>query len=363
MPERIAQTDPFKVVSEIIGSGPMRFVAAEWQAGSKVVFEKFADYVPRPEPASWMAGGKRMMFDRIEWLIISDGATAAAALQTGEVDWLESPLPDLLPSLEHSRGLQTGIANDLGAVAGIRLNHLEPPFDNVLIRRAILTAVNQDDYLRALVGDDPKLRKPMNGFFTPGTPLYTEKGGDMLKAGGDIEKAKTMLAASGYKGERIAMMVAQDTFSAKGPGDVAADMFHKIGLNADYQAIDSATLQNRRVNKRTPVEQGGWHTFMVSHAGTDCINPAAYLGLRANGEKAWFGWPTSAAVETGIAEWYAATSLEAEKAVIDRINVAALDDVVFVPTGFFLVKQAWRSNVQGVVTAPIPVFWGVSKTA
>ncbi len=363
MPERIANTDPFKVITEYIGSGPMRFVTAEWTAGSKAVFERFEDYVPRAEPASWMAGGKRMLFDRIEWIIIPDGATAAAALQTGEVDWVEAPLPDLLPSLERSQGVQTGISNDLGAVSGIRLNHLEPPFDNVAVRRAILTAVNQDDYLRALVGDDATLRQPMNGFFTPKTPLYTEAGGEILKAGGDVAKARAMLAASGYKGEKIAMMVAQDSFAAKAVGDVAADMFRRIGLTVDYLAIDSATLQNRRVNKRASVEQGGWHTFGVSHAGTDCINPAAYLGLRANGEKAWFGWPTSPAVEAGIAEWYASTTLDAEKAIADRINVAALDDVVFVPTGQFLSKQAWRSNVRGVITAPVPVFWGVSKTS
>ncbi len=361
MPERIANTDPFKVITEYVGSGPMRFATADWTAGSKVVFERFTDYVPRAEPASWMAGGKRMLFDRIEWIIIPDGATAAAALQTGEVDWVEAPLPDLLESLERSPGVRTGIANDLGAVSGIRLNHLQPPFDNVAVRRAILTAVNQDDYLRALVGDDAKLREPMNGFFTPRTPLYTEKGGEMLKAGGDISKAKAMLAASGYKGEQIAMMVAQDSFAAKAVGDVAADMFRRIGLNVDYLAIDSATLQNRRVKKRAPVELGGWHTFGVSHAGTDCINPAAYLGLRANGEKGWFGWPDSPAVEAGIAEWYGSTSLESEKAIADRINVAALDDVVFVPTGQFLSKQAWRSNVRGVITAPIPVFCDVSK--
>jgi len=363
MPERLAKTDPFKVVTEVVGSGPMRFVAAEWQAGSKVVFERFAGYVPREEPASWMAGGKRIGFDRIEWLIIPDGATAAAALQTGEVDWVEAPLPDLVPSLARARGVQTGIANDLGAVSGIRLNHLQPPFDNRAVRQAILAAVNQDDYLRALVGDDAGLRKPMNGFFTPGTALYTEAGGAMLKAGGDIAKARAMLAASGYNNERIGMMVAQDSFAAKAVGDVATDMFRRIGLNADYLAIDSATLQNRRVNKSAPIEQGGWHTFMVSHAGTDCINPAAYLGLRANGEKGWFGWPTSSAVESGIAEWYASTSPEAEKGIANRINVAALDDVVFVPTGFFLSKQAWRSTLSGVVTAPIPVFWGVGKTA
>ncbi len=273
------------------------------------------------------------------------------------------PVPDLVPVLERAAGISTGIANDLGVVSGIRLNHLQPPFDDVRVRRAILTAVQQDDYLSAIVGNDPAMRRPMNGFFTPGTPLYTEAGGEMLRAGGDLGKAKAMLAQSGYDGRKIAMLLAQDSFVAKVSGDVAVDMCRRLGLNVDPVALDFGTIQARRINKRTPPEQGGWHSFQVSHAGTDCINPAAYLGLRADGEKAWFGWPDSPGVERGIADWFASTSLEEEKAIAERINRAALEDVVFVPTGFFLAKQAWRSSVKGVVTAPIPVFWETSKAA
>src|SRR5229473_1147434 len=92
MPERIAKTDPFKQISEYVGSGPMRFVKNEWVPGAKAVFEKFPGYVPRQEPSSWLAGGKRMLGDRIEWIVIADPATASAALQNGEVDWLRWPL-------------------------------------------------------------------------------------------------------------------------------------------------------------------------------------------------------------------------------------------------------------------------------
>ena len=98
MPERIAATDPFKQISEYVGSGPMRFKKDEWVPGAKAVFEKFDGYVPRAEKANWLSGGKRIHFDRIEWQIVPDGATAAAALQNGEVDWLETPITDLYPA-------------------------------------------------------------------------------------------------------------------------------------------------------------------------------------------------------------------------------------------------------------------------
>src|ERR1700719_1812153 len=70
MPARIAATDPFRQIGEYVGSGPMRFLRSEWVSGAKSVFEKFADYVPRQEPASWFAGGKRIAAERIEWIVM-----------------------------------------------------------------------------------------------------------------------------------------------------------------------------------------------------------------------------------------------------------------------------------------------------
>jgi peptide/nickel transport system substrate-binding protein len=70
MPERIARTDPFQQITEYVGSGPFRFVRDEWVPGAKAVFTKFAEYQPRSEPASWLAGGKRAMIDRVEWMVM-----------------------------------------------------------------------------------------------------------------------------------------------------------------------------------------------------------------------------------------------------------------------------------------------------
>ena len=97
MPDRMASTDPYKQISEYVGSGPMRFRKDEWVPGAKAVFERFDGYSPRDEKANWLAGGKRVHFDRIEWHIVPDAATAAAALQNGEVDWWETPISDLIP--------------------------------------------------------------------------------------------------------------------------------------------------------------------------------------------------------------------------------------------------------------------------
>ena len=42
-------------------------------------------------------------------------------------------------------------------------------------------AINQEEYMRAFIGDDATLWKPLLGYFAQGTPLYNEEGGDILK--------------------------------------------------------------------------------------------------------------------------------------------------------------------------------------
>jgi peptide/nickel transport system substrate-binding protein len=362
MPERMAKTDPFKQISEYVGSGPMKFVRGEWVPGARAAFEKFANYVPRQEPRSWLAGGKAMLLDRIEWAIMPDPGTASAALQNGEVDWWENPISDLVPVLKANRNVAVDIADPLGNIGSFRMNHLHPPFSDVRARRAVLAAMSQEDYMRAVVGDDSKLWRPLPSYFTPGTPLYTEEGGEILKGPRDLDAAKRLLAESGYAGEPVSCIVAQDQPVLKAMGEVTADLLKRMGMKVDFVATDWGTVGARRAVK-TPPGQGGWNMFHTWHTGAGSVNPASNFQLRANGDGAWFGWPKSDAVEAEVAAWFAAKGLEEEQAAVRRLNKAAFDHVVYAPTGFFLAYQAWRKNLSGIAAGPIPSFWGVSKTA
>ena len=216
-----------------------------------------------------------------------------------------------------------------------------------------------DQRIGAVVGDDDKLWKPLPGFFTPGTPLYTEEGGDILKKR-NVAEAKKLLAEAGYKGEPVVCVVAQDMAATKSMGDVTASLLKSIGMNVDFVATDWGTVGARRAQK-TPPDQGGWSMFHTWHAGADCVNPASYTAIRANGDKAWFGWPDVPAVETEVATWFKAKNLEEEKAAMGRLNKAAVENVVYAPTGFYLSYQAWRKNVTGVTSGPLPFFWNVAK--
>jgi len=231
----------------------------------------------------------------------------------------------------------------------------------VRIRRAVLMALSQEDYMTALVGNDRALWSPLPGFFTPNTPLYTEEGGDILKGPRNLDAARALLREAGYTNAPVTCLVAQDQPITKAMGDVTADLLRRLGMNVDFVATDWGTVGQRRAMKNPP-GQGGWSMFHTWHAGADAINPVVYNAVRANGDGAWFGWPNIPTLEAEVPNWLAASTLAEERAAIGRLNRAAMDNVVYAPTGFFLSYQAWRRNVSGIVKGPIPFPWGVSKT-
>src|SRR6266705_1418145 len=106
-------------------------------------------------------------------------------------------------------------------------------------------AMSQEDYMRALVGDDPALWKPLPSFFTPGTPLYTEEGGEILKGPRNFDAAKWLLAQSGYANQPVTSLMTQDISFLKAFSEVTADMMRRLGMNVDFIATDWGTVGAR----------------------------------------------------------------------------------------------------------------------
>lgn len=362
MPERLASSDPFKAITDPIGSGPYKYVAAERIPGARIVYERFADYVPRKDGVPQFTSGPKVVnMDRIEWSIIQDSATAAAALERGEIDWLQTPNADLLSRLRANKDLTLRSITPLGLIAYLRFNHLHPPFDNPAIRRAIVGAVTQSDYLIALNGPDKSLWKDGVGFFPPGSPLANDAGIEKLMGKRDLAKVKKDLEAAGYKGEKIALMGAVDVSYTKIMGDVTADLFSRIGLNVDYQTIDWSTLSSRRA-KMDPPSAGGWNAYAIYDNGSNQVNPASHLLLRGNGKSATFGWPTSPKIESLRDAWFQAKSLDEQKKLAVQIQLQAFEDVPYVPLGQSIPITGYRSNLTGVLNGQ-PVFWNVKRQA
>ncbi|MGQ4806694.1 Glutathione-binding protein GsiB [Candidatus Entotheonellaceae bacterium PAL068K] len=359
MPERVAKTDAFTQITENVGSGPFKFVKDEWVPGNKVVYVRNPDYIPRPEPASLAAGGKRARVDRIEWLYIPDQATAQAALAAGEVDYFEAPQLDLFPLLESNPEITVGIADPLGSQGWLRANHLHPPFNNVKARQALLWLTNQEDYMRAVAGD-PRFWRTCGAYFVCGTPLEADVGSDALMSQ-DFEKAKQLMQEAGYDGRPIILMDPTDIPTLHNAALVTAHLLRKIDVNVRVQAMDWSTLTSRRAEKKAP-EEGGWHLFHTSWIAPDVFNPVANIGVSGGcKEKAWFGWPCDERLEKLRGEWAQTTDPAEQKRLATELQRVAYDNVPYVITGQYFSIRAYRKNIKGIMAAPVPFLWNVSK--
>jgi peptide/nickel transport system substrate-binding protein len=364
MPERIAKTDAFTQISEYVGSGPYRFLRDEWVSGASAAYAKNPGYVPRSEAASMWAGGKIAHFDRVEWKIMPDPATAAAALINGEIDWWENPLPDLLPKLRKSPGVKTAVLDPLGALGVIRFNHLLPPFDNVKLRRALIPAIDQTEILSAYFGDlTDELGRGGAGFFTAGSPYANDAGIDAVTGPRNLDLARKMVKESGYNGEEILLMAPSDQANLFAMCQVVNETCKKIGLNMKMQVMDWGTLVTRRTSKE-PVAQGGWNMFCTTWAGLSTANPGSNLPLRGNGTGpgSWFGWASMPEMEKLRDAWFDAPNLEAQKVITRQMQILAFQEVPVVPAGMWFNATAYRSDLTGLIKSGTPLMWGIRRT-
>jgi peptide/nickel transport system substrate-binding protein len=358
MPARIAATDPNTQIRDMIGSGPFRFVPDEFAAGSLAVQARFEGYVPRNEPPSGAAGGRIARVDRVEWRSMPDGATAANALLTGEIDWLQTPVPDLLEVLRRNKDIVVQAFNPFGILELLRPNHASGPTAKPGVRRAIMAAIDPREVMEAGAGGDPGGWTAPVGAFTPGSAAANSAGMERL---GPKPKAEiqAMLREAGYAGEPIVLLHPTDSPTNDAMCQVIARRLADAGMTVDDQIMDSATVATRRT-KKDPPEKGGWSLFITNAPGAGHVSPMVAQGYRT-GAAAAPGWPDNPEVETLREQWIDAADEAEQRRLTARIQDIVLNDCIEIPLGLHVRKSAWRANVTGILTAPEPLMWNLAK--
>ena len=358
MPEYLAKTDPFKMITETVGSGPYRFVKDEYVPGARAVYERNPAYVPRQEAADWTSGGKVAHFDRFEWHWIPDSATAAAALRAGEVDWYEQVQPDLVPMLRANPAIRIGLANPTGYNGILRFNHIQAPFNNPAIRRAVLMAVDQADHMSSVTAADPSAWRVCKSVLPCGTPDGREIGAAAMPA--DLDKARAALKAAGYDNEKV-VIVSPTDFVTIGPfGDVTYDLLRKLGMNVEIQQTDWGTTMQRRANRES-VDKGGWSIMHTWGSTTAIGNPVSQFFLRGVGDKGWAGWFKDDLVEKLTQDWLLAPDDASRAAIADALQTHAFQAVPFVPLGQFQIRTASSKTLTGLLEATGAYPWNVRR--
>jgi peptide/nickel transport system substrate-binding protein len=282
------QGDASKPITTAIGSGPFRLDKAATVSGHLVVFERNPDYVPRSEPADGLAGGRRVKVDRLEWRIIPDAATAAAALQNGEVDIWEQPSLDLVPLLARYPKIKVQVPNPLSDQAFLRPNALHPPFNDVRGRQSLAYMIEQGDELAAGFGDETYWGR-CNSYFICGGPYGTEAGTEDFRH--DYPRARRLLAEAGYRGEKLIFVVNQEVAARGRMAEVAAGALRRAGVNVEIVWLVAGAIESH-LRKKEPPEAGGWNLFLGTISGTAMHHPLTNLGTEmACDGRNFLGWP------------------------------------------------------------------------
>lgn len=292
------------------------------------------------------------------WNFVQDPATAAAALQSAEVDWWENPSIDLVPRLKADKNLIVAVKDKTGEIGCLRFNQLYPPFDKAAVRRAVLSAIDQKDVITAFAGAEPSIIKVDVGLF-PGTPLASDVGVEVTRAPKDYARIKHDLAAAGYKGEKIVVLAATTIPSIWAEALVATDVLQKIGMNVDLQSLEWGTVVARRAVKE-PIDHGGWNIFYTYLGGFGNISPGPNIAIRGSGANSWFGWPIDPEMEALRDQWFEAPNLAAQQKICRDMQLHFWQNPSYVPLGMYDQPTAYRSYLQGVHDG-WPQFYGVKR--
>lgn len=362
MREEDADTPGDEQVNEAIGSGPFMMMKDEWVPGSRTVYVKNPDYVPREGGTpSGFSGPKIPAVDRIELVWIDDSQTRMQALIAGEIDLLEQPAVDFVPILEADPNIDVIRTGTVDSHWGtIRINHLHPPFDKPEARQALYHLVNQEDYLLTIVGD-PDYFRTCYSFITCGTTYENNTGAEQI-SDYNPQKAYELLKEAGYNDEPIYVLAATDHHTITPAAQVLLNAMRESGINVNPVSIDWGSVVARRSNRDLP-EDGGWHIFVTTSSGTTALNPALNTWLGAGCDGANVGWPCDEELERLRGEFAFAQGVEERQEVAQRLQERAVHVVPYISFGQWTQPMAYRSDrIAGIVPVTgLTVLWNIER--
>ncbi|WP_274630400.1 ABC transporter substrate-binding protein [Arvimicrobium flavum] len=354
MPKRLAETPANVQLQEVVGSGPFVYDRERHRQGDTMVLKRNDSYVPRSEPADFMAGAKVVNIDELVIKTLPDAVTAATALTAGEIDYVQYPPFDLLPVLEGDPNIKVLSFTGVNMYQGyFRLNHRLAPFDDPEIRRVLWSVVDQNSVPAALGLSGQYTVPDCKSFFLCGTP-YETTAGSISPEAPSVELAKEALAKTKYNGEKIVILQATDIDATRVSSAVAADWLRQVGFNVELQAMDWASVLSTRANPEA------WHLFGVHATGLDLSLPNTHFYTARNCVD-YAGWHCDEKMGEYLAAFPRATSEEERKQLADRISERAYEITPAVMWGQIAQPAAYRSGFEGIIPSSIPVFWNLER--
>jgi peptide/nickel transport system substrate-binding protein len=201
--------------------------------------------------------------------------------------------------------------------------------------------------------------KVCKAMFVCGSALATDAGMDGLLES-NFQKARDLLKEAGYDGTPVVLMQSTDLVVLTNLAPVAKSLMEKAGFKVDMQSMDWQTVVTRRAKKDRP-NAGGWNAFLTSWVSADILNPVMAGFFNAGCDKAMFGWPCDEQIEKLRDQFARETDPGKQKEIAAAAQKRNTEYTTHLFLGQWYQPALTRKNIEGIPTAPAPVFWNVEK--
>lgn len=325
--------DYIKFASAPSGTGPYRFDKVTPRERLELVANK--DYW-NPERVP--------KHDRLVLLPMPEANTRAAALVSGQVDFIEAPSPDTLPMLEGS-GMQV-ITNPYPHNWGYQLNFVDGPFKDKKVRQAANHAINRAEMVAML-----------NGIATESYAAYPEGSeyyGNPVRYDYDPEKAKALLAEAGCAPCEVTLAISTSGSGQMQPlpmNELVKSQMEAVGFTVTLDVMDwNKLLDANRKGRETYPDYDG---INISRSVQDPF--LGFFRLMMTSEFAPkggnFGHYSNPVADELIAKIYATFDEAARADLIRQAHELFVEDAMMIFVVHDLNPRAMAPNVKGFVQA------------
>lgn len=330
MPKEIAEASPQGDLTEIVGTGPYKFV--EYRPDELVKVVRYEEYQPLDTPSNYQGGKKNAYVDEIIFQIVPEASTRVAGLEQGDLHIIVG-LPETEFGWMKEDERMEPVVLLPPAYLWMFFNHKQGPLTNLKLRQAIMAALDMETVLKQ-VKSDPAMWQAFGGLF-PSTSVYsTAAGSEEIYNQKNPAKAKELLAEAGYNNEPIRILTLQ-TEEALYRASVAIDeQLKAAGFNSELLVFDLATWVAKRAE---PTE---FEFFITGGPNTNPLNFATPFG------GSFPGWYSSERASAIFAKMRIAKTDEELKSLVADLQQVVYEDLAIGHIGFQHQLLAMSAKVQ-----------------
>ncbi len=342
MPSEVVAGADETGVKDYIGTGPFKFV--EWKQDQHVHVVKNDDYQSLDSAASGFTGSKTAGVDEIYFQFVTDTATRAAGLQSGQYDIAMRLSTDDFPRFDSDPNI--GIAKSYIGYLMMNYNNKERVFSDLRMRQAVNAGINPAEILLGAYANEAFFELNASYNIKDQADWYTDSG-DAFYNQNDADKAKALMAEAGYNGEEIILLVPNVDYMQTAAIIIQAQL-QALGMTAKVEAYDFPTYAKKRLDSAN-------YDIAIQPFS---LNPIPTQWIFFN-PKTW-GWTDDKELLDMVAQMQNGTVEEA-KALWPAVHKRSWEYLPISKIGDTYSYSAYNSSkVDGFTTFDQGIFWNVS---